>query len=58
MFKAARLRLKLTQYEVADKAGLEANAYARLERDERAPSFATAKKLAKVLNINLEDIPT
>jgi transcriptional regulator with XRE-family HTH domain len=57
ILKKARLTKNLTQAELAQKAGIHPNTYAKLERDEQSPSFATIKKLAKILNVNLEDIP-
>lgn len=58
VLKNARLELKLTQQELADKAGVHINTYARVERDEQEPSFDTVKRLAKVLKLRLEDIPS
>ncbi len=57
LFKEARVRKGLTQLEVAAKAGIHPNTYPKIERGEQTPSFATAQKLAKVLNINISDIP-
>lgn len=53
----ARLKMKLTQLEAAEKAGIHWNTLAKIERGEQAPSFATAKKLGRVLNINLNNLP-
>ena len=58
VLKNARLELRLTQQELADKAGVHINTYARVERDEQEPTFDTVKRLAKVLKIRLEDIPS
>ena len=57
IFKDARLKKDLTQVELAKKAGVYPNTYSKIERDEQEPSFATAKKLAKVLDIDISDIP-
>ena len=57
LFKEARLKKGLIQVEVASKAGIHINTYTRIERGEQEPSFATIKKLAKVLDVKLEDIP-
>ena len=57
LFKEARLKKGLTQVEVAEKSGIHINTYTRVERGEQEPSFATIKKLANVLDVNLEDIP-
>lgn len=58
VLKEARLKCGLTQGELAEKAGIHPNTYAKIERDEQEPSFETAKKLAKVLGLKLEDIPS
>lgn len=57
MFHKARLQKGLTQIEVAKKAGVHPNTYAKIERGEQNPTFPTIKKVAKVLDINLADIP-
>jgi transcriptional regulator with XRE-family HTH domain len=57
ILKKARLSKNLTQTEVAKKSVIHPNTYAKLERDEQSPSIASIKKLTKILNINLEDIP-
>ena len=58
VLKAARLKLGVTQIELAEKAGIHINTYARIERDEQEPTFDTVKKLVKALNIKLDDIPS
>ncbi len=58
VLKAARNKASLTQQELADKAGIHPNTYAKIERDEQEPSFDTVKRLAKVLKLKLEDIPS
>ena len=58
VLKAARLKLGVTQIELAEKAGIHINTYARIERDEQEPTFDTVKKLTKALGISLEDIPS
>lgn len=56
--KQARENAKLTQLEVANKAKINVNYYARLERGENEPSMDTLNKLAKALNIKVSDIVT
>jgi len=51
--KAARLELKLTQAQVAEKSGVNVNYYARLERGEENVSFDHLDEIAKVLNIEV-----
>jgi transcriptional regulator with XRE-family HTH domain len=57
IFKEARLKKGLTQVEVAKRAGLHPNTYAKLERGPQKPEFPTVKKLAKALDIDIDDIP-
>lgn len=45
------LKAKLTQKEVAEKAGVHTNYYARVERDEENPSLEILKKLTKILKV-------
>ena len=56
-FRQARVKKNLTQFEVAKRAGIHPNTYAKIERGEQDPSFATVKKLAKALDIDISDIP-
>jgi transcriptional regulator with XRE-family HTH domain len=57
ILKEARLKKDLTQAEVADKAGIHPNTYAKIERGENKPSSDSVKKLIKVLNIESSQIP-
>jgi len=57
MTKSARLKKHLTQVEVAEKVGVHPNTIARIERGEQKPTFATAKRLAKILELDIKDIP-
>jgi transcriptional regulator with XRE-family HTH domain len=57
IFKQARLKKELTQLEVAEKAGIHPNTYAKIERGLQEPSFATIKQICKVLDLNVADIP-
>jgi len=50
-FKSARETLNLTQTEVADKADVSVNYYARVERGEENPTFNILQKIANALNI-------
>jgi DNA-binding XRE family transcriptional regulator len=56
IFKEARNKLGLTQAELAKKAGVYPNTYAKIERGEQEPSFDTVKKLAKALGLKPSDI--
>lgn len=54
--KNARIKANLTQKQVADKAGVNANWYARLERGEEKASLDTLQNICKVLNVKVSDI--
>lgn len=47
---SARLSKKMTQAELAEKAGMKQEAIARLEGGDSNPTFATLTKIAKVLD--------
>jgi transcriptional regulator with XRE-family HTH domain len=47
--KKARIKLGLTQAQVAKKADIHVNFYARIERGEENPSYETLEKIAKAL---------
>lgn len=49
--RAERLRLRWTQAQLADRAGLQQANVSRLERPSARPSIATAKRLAEALGI-------
>lgn len=54
--KQIRGRGGLTQAEVAKKAGITANYYARIERGEENPSFEVIKGLTFALKVKSSDI--
>lgn len=49
--KEAREKKKMTQAQVAEKAGMNTNYYAVIERGEINPSYETLKKIADALEI-------
>lgn len=49
----ARRKAGLTQAQVAKKAGINANAYAKIERGESNSRIVTLKKIAKALEIDI-----
>lgn len=51
--KQARKKAKLTQEDVAERADINANYYARIERGEAMPRYDIVKQIAKVLKIDL-----
>jgi len=54
--KKARKELSLTQVEVAEKAGIHHNYYARIERDEVNPSLEVFKGIIKVLGVRSSEV--
>lgn len=54
--KTARLKKGLLQSEVAKKAGLNSNFYAKVERGEAKPSIVTMMKIIKALDLKSSDI--
>lgn len=54
--KEARLKKNLLQADVAKKAGLNSNYYARVERGEAKPSGVTLTKIIKALGVKSTDI--
>lgn len=54
--RSARKERGMTQDDVADKAGLSTNYYARIERAEVSPSVETLEKLVKALKIKSSEI--
>lgn len=51
--KEARTKLKLTQEQVAEKVGVSANWYARVERGEENAAQDTLESLFKLLKIKV-----
>lgn len=51
--KEIRQRSEMTQLEVAEKAGIHVNYYARIERGEIVPSWKILDKLAKIFKVDL-----
>ncbi len=54
--KDAREKSGLTQLELATKAGVNGNFYARVERGEANLSYEKLQRILKVLNIKSLDI--
>ncbi len=51
-----RLARNMKQTDVADKADLNSNYYARVERGEASPSIITLKKICRALRVKSSDI--
>ena len=49
--KKGRKQSGLTQLEVAEKVGISANYYARIERGQISPSLQTLKDIMNILKI-------
>jgi transcriptional regulator with XRE-family HTH domain len=54
--KHARLQNGLSQVGLAEKAGINSNYYAKIERGELTPSIETLKKVIKALGIKSSDV--
>ena len=54
--RSQRLKAGLTQAEVAIKASLSTNYYARVERAEVSPTVETLEKIVKALKLRSSDI--
>lgn len=54
--KAVRQEKNLTQLDVAKKAGINGNYYAKVERGEASLSVLTLLKLVKALGLKSSDI--
>lgn len=50
----ARRSRKMTQVELADKAGLTPAAVSQIENDLRSPMLETAKNLATALGVSID----
>jgi len=56
LIKAWRLHLKLTQKEVAEKAGITQAALSQMERAENTNRTATLEKLAAAMGLDVEQV--
>lgn len=54
ILKKARNKAKLTQAQVAEKADITTNYYARIERGEVNPTVDVVDNIAKALKMNLQ----
>src|SRR5690242_17953539 len=52
--RTARLKLGLTQEDLAERVGVAAEVYGRLERGDLRPSTPTLVKLSKVLGTSVD----
>lgn len=56
MLRKARTRRKLTQAELARRAGIHQTTVARLETDAHRPSMDTLQRLAKALKVKVGEL--
>jgi transcriptional regulator with XRE-family HTH domain len=54
--KALRVERNLTQADIAEKAQMSTNYYAKIERGELRPSVDIYERLAKALKVTASDI--
>ena len=54
--RAARRAKKLTQAEVASKAGLSENHYSQIERGEKNPTTSSFRKIIKALGVTSKEL--
>lgn len=54
--RKVRTSVDWTQQQVADRAGMHVNYYARVERGEENPSFETLEKIMKALKIKSKEV--
>jgi len=54
--KTYRLKAGLSQAGLAELAGVNTNAYAKIERGESEPTLSTIKLLSKALEVKASDI--
>jgi len=54
--KQFRLKKNMKQVDVAEKAGLNSNYYAKVERGEAIPSVITLKKILGALGVKSSEI--
>lgn len=54
--RQAREKAKLTQTEVAEKAGITPMCYQRYEYGVRVPKVTVALKLAEILNVGISEL--
>lgn len=54
--RKARLAVNLTQKQVAKKAAMHVNYYARIERGEENPSYAALERIIKALGVKSGEV--
>lgn len=54
--RAARRDKKMTQADVAQKAGISENHYAQIERGEKNPTTSSFRKIIKAIGISSKEL--
>ncbi len=54
--RIVRSKMGLTQKQVADKAKMHVNYYARIERGEENPSYEALEKIIKALEVKSSEV--
>jgi putative transcriptional regulator len=54
--KKRREEMGYSQYKIADELGMTRGGYSSIEQWNCNPSINTAKKIAKILKVKIEDI--
>jgi DNA-binding XRE family transcriptional regulator len=55
-FQHARMRARLSQYALAERAGVSRQTIYMVEHDQQEPSVKLALRLAKILDTTVENI--
>ena len=55
-FKEYRAKIKVNQTEMGNLVGVSRQTISQIERGDYSPSVTLALKIAKVLNVSVEDI--
>lgn len=54
--RAARLKLKMTQQDLADRADIHRNYISNLENGKQNPTIAILMAISDVLKVNIDDL--
>lgn len=49
--KKERMKLNLSQFQMAEKIGISVSGYSNIENNRYSPSIKTAKKIAEIINV-------
>lgn len=49
--KKERMKLNLSQFQMAEKIGISVSGYSNIENNRYLPSIKTAKKIAEIINV-------